>query len=99
MSASPNAPRGAVNSQPKQAQMQATPLFAPTQRPDEPVTAGASVGPGDTPPQPMPSSQLFSQDAAALAPFLPSLMASASRDDAPAGFVQFVRYLRNMQGA
>jgi len=28
----------------------ATPLFAPTQRPDEPVTAGAPFGPGDGPP-------------------------------------------------
>lgn len=27
----------------------ATPLFAPTQRPDEPVTAGAPFGPGDGP--------------------------------------------------
>lgn len=32
----------------------ATPLFAPTQRPDEPVTAGAPVGPGEGPrPQPV----------------------------------------------
>ena len=30
----------------------ATPLFAPTQRPDEPVTAGAPFGPGAGPPAP-----------------------------------------------
>ena len=99
LAASPNAPKGAVNSQTQAAPMEATPLFAPTQRPAEPVTAGASFGPGDTPPQPTSSTELFSQDAAALAPFLPSLMKSASADDAPAGFVRFVRYLRNMQGA
>ena len=29
--------------------MSATPLFAPTERPDEPVTAGAPFGPGDGP--------------------------------------------------
>lgn len=28
----------------------ATPLFSPTQRPEEPVTAGAPFGPGDGPP-------------------------------------------------
>ena len=35
--------------------MGATPLFAPTQRPDEPVTAGAPFGPG---PGPMPMSMV-----------------------------------------
>ena len=53
MSASPSArsPRASA----RQAKsmgggMSATPLFAPTQRPDEPVTAGAPFGPGDGPP-------------------------------------------------
>ena len=52
MSASPSArsPRASA----RQAKsmgggMSATPLFAPTQRPDEPVTAGAPFGPGDGP--------------------------------------------------
>jgi hypothetical protein len=30
----------------KQAAIMATPIFAPTTRPDEPVTAGSDVGPG-----------------------------------------------------
>jgi hypothetical protein len=34
-----------------------SPLFAPTQRPDEPLTAGAPFGPGDGPPMSFPQSQ------------------------------------------
>lgn len=52
MSASPSArsPRASAQ-QAKSAGggMSATPLFAPTQRPDEPVTAGAPFGPGAGP--------------------------------------------------
>jgi hypothetical protein len=52
MSASPTAksPRASAQ-QAKSAGggMSATPLFAPTQRPDEPVTAGAPFGPGAGP--------------------------------------------------
>jgi hypothetical protein len=55
MSASPSArsPRASAQ-QAKSAGggMSATPLFAPTQRPDEPVTAGAPFGPGDGPVMP-----------------------------------------------
>lgn len=39
--------------------MRPTPLFAPTERPDEPITAGAPFGPGRGPierPQPSPAS-------------------------------------------
>jgi hypothetical protein len=47
----------------------ATPLFAPTQRPDEPVTAGAPVGPGPGP-QPVTQPRVKLADTlAALAPF------------------------------
>lgn len=78
---------------------QATPLFAPTSRPDEPVTAGAPFGPGDTPaPESDPRSMMRS-DAQMLAAYLPGLMRRAEQPDSPAGFVQFVRYLRDMQGA
>ena len=47
----------------------ATPLFSPTQRPDEPVTAGAPFGPGDGPatgPRPRVS---LADTLAVLAPF------------------------------
>ena len=52
MSASPTArsPRASARSAKSAGGgMSATPLFAPTQRPDEPVTAGAPFGPGDGP--------------------------------------------------
>ena len=51
MSASPSArsPRASARSASAGGGMSATPLFAPTQRPDEPVTAGAPFGPGGGP--------------------------------------------------
>ena len=56
MSASPSAarPRTAKPKAAPQRGMEATPLFAPTQRPDEPITAGAPFGPGDGPSMMMP---------------------------------------------
>lgn len=43
--------RGATNTEVRQAAEQAgvTPLFAPTQRPEEPITAGIAMGPGPGP--------------------------------------------------
>lgn len=43
--------RGATNTEVRQAAAQApiTPLFAPTQRPEEPITAGIAMGPGPGP--------------------------------------------------
>lgn len=51
MSASPSAarPRTPKPKAASQQGMSATPLFSPTQRPDEPITAGAPFGPGDGP--------------------------------------------------
>lgn len=49
-----------------------TPLFAPTGRPEEPITAGAPVGPGPGPtPQPIQRKKL-ADTLALLAPFDPS---------------------------
>jgi hypothetical protein len=46
-----------------------TPLFAPTERPDEPITAGAPFGPGPGPgPQPTVSPGAVSSRLYALAP-------------------------------
>jgi hypothetical protein len=59
MSASPSAksPRASARSaRSAGGGMSATPLFAPTQRPDEPVTAGVPFGPGDGP-APMQTTQ------------------------------------------
>jgi hypothetical protein len=48
----------------------AAPLFSPTQRPDEPVTAGAPVGPGPGPSAAAPGPRVKLADTlAALAPF------------------------------
>ena len=70
------------------------PLFAPTARPQEPVTAGAPVGPG---PGPDPSGTLSgasAQDAQQLKAYLPALQATANMPGAPTSFVRFVAYLR-----
>ena len=48
--------------------MSPTPLFAPTERPDEPITAGAPFGPG---PGPTQSSQPAQTVAESIAKFLP----------------------------
>lgn len=77
--------------------MGATPLFSPTQRPDEPVTAGAPFGPGDGPPPKPGMDNINRTDAETLAKYLPSMMAMAQDPDTPDGFKRFVRHLRNMQ--
>lgn len=45
----PRARRPRGGGQVVQEQMRPTPLFAPTERPDEPITAGAPFGPGPGP--------------------------------------------------
>jgi len=101
MSASPSArsPRASARSASAGGGMSATPLFAPTQRPDEPVTAGAPFGPGDGPSTQPNSSQQAIADAAIIGKYLPDLMSMAEQEDTPAGFKRFVRHLRNLQGA
>jgi len=67
----------------------AVPLFAPTQRPDEPVTDGATVGPGYTP--------VVSQNANRLStilPYLPMLQEATRWPDTPDTFKALVRYLQ-----
>lgn len=75
------------------------PLFSPTERPDEPVTAGAPFGPGDGPPINPTMASLRATDAQMLAKYLPDMMVMANSPDVPDGFKRFVRHLRNMQGA
>ena len=75
------------------------PLFSPTQRPDEPVTAGAPFGPGEGPYVPLNSSQQAISDAAVIGKYLPDLMRIAEDPGTPDGFKRFVRYVRNLQGA
>lgn len=79
------------------AQMAATPLFAPTQRPDEAITDGADFGPGAGPPVNPGRLTIAEQDARMLSKYLPSLMSMTEAPDTPDGFRRFVRHLRNMQ--
>lgn len=82
-----------------QSRVTATPLMSPTQRSDEPVTAGSRVGPGDGPSILPNAMQQAAADAAIIAKYLPDLMSIAQQPDTPTGFKRFVRYVRNMQGA
>lgn len=76
----------------------ATPLFGPTQRPDEPITAGAPFGPGEGPPVNPGTQKLAAQDAQMLSKYLPEMMVMANDPNTPDGFKRFVRHLRNAQG-
>lgn len=73
---------------------QLVPLDAESQRPDEPITAGMSGGPGAGPSVPNRPSQLTPQQAERLRSYLPVLVTLASRDDADPNTKQLVRQLR-----
>ncbi len=49
--------------------MSPTPLFAPTERPDEPITAGAPFGPGPGPAASAPAPTSFASTLAKLLPY------------------------------
>ena len=74
------------------------PLFSQTQRPNEPVTAGANFGPGvgesSTPTQSV--NEIADMDRKIISKYLPSMMDMVSRGDTPEGFNRFVRHLRNL---
>lgn len=74
-----------------------TPLDAPTERPDEPVTAGMDLGPGPDRASIGLSRTSAGQtriDAGQVAQYLPALEQAANMPGVPASFVRFVRYLR-----
>lgn len=97
LSASPQAlsPEGQALKEQQIGKQAATQLFAPTARPDEPVTAGAPFGPGEGPSSNPGMSAVNSSDARVLSKYLPSLMLQADAPDAPESFRRFVRHLRN----
>ena len=64
-----------------------TPLFAPTERPDEPVTEGMSVGPGSTP-EPVQTGRF-----AITTQYLPELQRLAQIKETPQIFKTFVKYV------
>ena len=76
-----------------------TPLGAPSERPDEPITAGAPVGPGPGPEVlGLPSSDIPLKDAQKLAKFLPMIERQASHPQAGEQMRVLARYLRSVSG-
>lgn len=91
-------PRGATGTAVKQAASQApvTPLFAPTERPNEPVTAGIAMGPGGGPEilgvnQPTVDTDADKQR---MLSYLPALEAIAQSPNSSQAFRNYVRILR-----
>lgn len=76
-----------------------TPLGAPTERPDEPLTEGSPVGPGAGPSVlsvPITQDERAQRDLEAFKPYLPVLIAAANKGNASPTFVQFVRKIRGL---
>ena len=65
-----------------------TGLFDPTQRPNEPVTAGLLVGPGETPTRRMTGNYDM------IVKYMPALELMASQEDAPESFRALVNYVK-----
>lgn len=73
-----------------------SPLDAPTEHPDEPVTAGSAFGAGPGPEVLgiTPPTGLRAEDVAAVRRYLPALEAMASQPNASPATRSFVRRLR-----
>lgn len=70
-----------------------TELFAETQRPEEPITAGLDRGPGAGSDALM-MNQIQQDDKDIVAKYLPSLTSMASMQDTPKSFRAFVSFLQ-----
>lgn len=96
LAAAPSVPNARMrNSDPTGRSAAATPLFSPTGRPDEPVTAGAPVGPGPGMSVPKPTPSVMQQDLDTIKRFLPDLEEATGFANAPQSFKNLVNYLRN----
>lgn len=74
---------------------QATPLTAPTERPEEPVTTGIPIGPGaGREALNLPSNQDSDTDRQRLISYLPALEAAAQSPNSSQAFRNYVRVLR-----
>ena len=72
-----------------------TPLYAPTQRPDEPITSGIPMGEGPGPEAlGMNISQDTEADRARMISYLPALEAAASDPNSSQAFRNYVRMVR-----
>lgn len=76
---------------------QLTPFGAPSERPEEPITAGMPGGPGGGPALPSPSG-LTQEEQDRLRSYLPVLIFQASQPDANPQIKQYVRQLRGELG-
>jgi hypothetical protein len=77
------------------AQSPVTPLFAPSQRPDEPITAGIPMGDGPGPEVlGINNNQDTEQDRIRLISYLPALEAAAADPNSSQAFRNYVRVLR-----
>lgn len=97
MSQAPSAPRPSRARGAGQAMEEGsrpTPLFAPTERPDEPITAGAPFGPG---PGPDALSNSPQSRPPAVVKYLPYLEQATRWADTPDTFKAFVRYLQGVR--
>ena len=74
--------------------MRPTPLFAPTERPDEPITAGAPFGPGPGASARLSLAEESTQEAQMLSRYLPALESIANSSEGTPTFRRFVRFLR-----
>jgi len=88
--------RGARASEVRAAAQEAvTPLYAPTQRPDEPITAGITMGAGPGPEVlGINTNQDTESDRARLISYLPALEAAASDPNSSQAFRNYVRMVR-----
>ncbi len=68
-------------------------MGAPTQRPSEPVTAGANYGDGPGSGA-LPTDQTMQKDMQMIGKYLPVFESMAASDSVPESFRLFVRYLR-----
>ena len=71
-----------------------TPLSAPTEMPDVPVTAGLPFGPGPGPTGENPAAQIEDADLRNIAKYLPQFQSMASGEDVPTGYMRFLTQLR-----
>jgi len=71
-----------------------TPLFAPTERPDEPITAGAPFGPGPGAAPQLSIAEESAQEAQMMRRYLPALESIANSPEGTPTFRRFVRFLR-----
>ena len=76
---------------------QVTPLFAPSQRPDEPITAGSPIGAGPGP-ESLIMNQAAQRDKDIVAKYRPILETMAALPDTPESFRIFVRYIQGDLG-